>query len=81
MHTDNFYKINKALLFFLLSIIMIFISCTTQEVVDPETLKRPEFDYEKTLVLRQHPVDFIDYFNVWKYAVLDQQGTYRLLKY
>lgn len=58
--------------FLLLGLILLF-GCSSQEVVDKDKL-RPDFDFQKTYILRQNPFAFTTYYNVWKYlpiAIID----------
>ncbi len=51
---------------FLLLSLLTLICCSSQEVIDKDKL-RPEFDFQKTYILRQNPFAFTTYYNVWKY--------------
>ncbi len=54
----------------ILFIIILSISCFSQQV-KKENLTRSSFEYQKTFILRQMPVDFITIYNVWKYYPVD----------
>jgi|GEM_PF-5158585 len=57
----------KIIIFF---IGLLLIGCSARDIRE-DSLKKPEFEFQKSYVLRQVPGDFIAYFNVWKNLPID----------
>lgn len=58
----------KKIIIILLSLLLL---CCSFKEIRNENLARPEYEFQKSYVLKQMPADFMTYFNVWKNYPVD----------